>query len=66
MKKRLTALILAALMGLSLCACGGSKSTSAPAASAAASSGAAEEPFTLRVGMDCAYAPYCTFQSVAA
>ena len=62
MKKRLTALILAALMGLSLCACGGSKSTSAPAASATASSGAAEEPFTLQVGMDCAYAPYCWTQ----
>ncbi len=66
MKKRLTALILAALMGLSLCACG-AKESAAPAedanAGAAADAGAeTEEPFTLRVGMDCAYAPYCWTQ----
>lgn len=64
MKKRLTALILAALMGLSLCACGSSQSSSTPAASTenTETSGEAEEPFTLRVGMDCAYAPYCWTQ----
>lgn len=48
------------------CACG-AKESAAPAedanAGAAADAGAeTEEPFTLRVGMDCAYAPYCWTQ----
>lgn len=63
MKKRLFALLLAAMMLMSLCACGGSSSAAEGAASAAASEAASTgETFTLRVGMDCAYAPYCWTQ----
>ena len=61
MKKRLTALILAALMGLSLCACGSSQKDTASTESTG-TTGGSEETFTLRVGMDCAYAPYCWTQ----
>ena len=67
MKKLLT-LAMAAVMALSLAACGGSGASSAPAASApaapAASAPAETAEFTgvedgvLTVGMECAYAPY--------
>ena len=67
--KKLTALVLAGVMALSLAACGGSGASSAPAASAPAASAASSAPaetaeFTgvedgvLTVGMECAYAPY--------
>lgn len=71
MKKRLLALLLAAMMVLGLCACGDSTSTADSAASneadtasaaSAETAGTSDEPFTLRVGMDCAYAPYCWTQ----
>lgn len=66
MKKRLIALLLAATALLSLCACGSSSSSAESAAEsvadAASTSDASGETFTLRVGMDCAYAPYCWTQ----
>lgn len=70
MKKRLLALLLAAMMLLGLCACGSSSSTAENDGAEAASAGSVEaasaeadgEVFTLRVGMDCAYAPYCWTQ----
>ena len=64
MKKLLT-LAMAAVMALSLAACGGSGASSTPAASAPAASAPAEtaeftgvEDGVLTVGMECAYAPY--------
>lgn len=70
MKKRVFALLLAAMMLLGLCACGTDAASSAAAesgneastASAAEAAGEYGEGFTLRVGMDCAYAPYCWTQ----
>ncbi len=70
MKKRVFALLLAAAMLLGLCACGSDAASSAAAESGseAGTASAAEaatdlgEGFTLRVGMDCAYAPYCWTQ----
>lgn len=70
MKKRVFSLLLAAMMLFSLCACGSDAASSAAAESgneastASAVEAATEygEGFTLRVGMDCAYAPYCWTQ----
>ena len=74
MKKRIIALLLAAMALVNLCACGSSASSSAAASAAPADSTAAAaeaagstaakdgDTFTLRVGMDCAYAPYCWTQ----
>lgn len=73
MKKRVFSLLLAALMLLGTCACGSdaassaavSDNTAAVSDSTAAEAASATEPdekFTLRVGMDCAYAPYCWTQ----
>ena len=60
--RRITAIILAALMLFSLTACGGSSSSaSAPAASSAVPSGV--EDGVLTVAMECAYAPYNWAQS---
>lgn len=50
--KKVVAMILTAIMALGLVACGGSGASSVPAASAA------DGKKVLRVGMECAYAPY--------
>ena len=79
MKRRIAALLLAAVMAFGMCACGSKDSGSAAAsdkASETTASTATETTstdggyteaelggdFTLRVGMDCAYAPYCWTQ----
>lgn len=69
MMKRWIALFLAAVMLCGLCACGSATESTVASAPAAAASGEGEgssdeygEGFTLRVGMDCAYAPYCWTQ----
>jgi putative lysine transport system substrate-binding protein len=67
MKKHLLALLLALAMVFSLCACGssstGTASTGTTDASASAdASESSDGTYTLRVGMDCAYAPYCWTQ----
>jgi len=56
--KKISALLLAMTMLVSLCAC----STKTPAADTSASPAAAEKP-VLRVGMECIYAPYNWTQS---
>jgi len=56
--KRLTAILLAAVMLLALCACGNAKEeTKAADAAAPAEEAAPAEPKVLRIGMECAYAP---------
>lgn len=60
MKKQVLSLLLAALVLLGLCACGGKDASPAPAANSGSEKPG--ETFTLRVGMDCAYAPYCWTQ----
>lgn len=70
MKKQIFSLFLAALLLLSMCACGSEAADSAAVsggneadtAVSAGSTAEAGESFTLRVGMDCAYAPYCWTQ----
>ena len=53
--KRLTAVILAILMLLTLCACGGKASDTPPASNTSIEP--APEKKVLRIGMECAYAP---------
>ena len=70
MKKQIFSLFLAVLLLLSMCACGSEAADSAAVsggneadtAVSAGSTAEAGESFTLRVGMDCAYAPYCWTQ----
>ena len=67
MKKKVIALLLTAVLGMSLAACGSSKTeeSAAPAAEAEETAGAEEaetadagEAKVLRVAMECGYAPY--------
>ena len=53
--KRLTAVVLAILMLLTLCACGGKTSDTPPASNTSIEP--APEKKVLRIGMECAYAP---------
>lgn len=55
--KRILALVFALSMALSLCACGTNSSQPAPAESGTSGTSDGKD-FTLRVGMECAYAPY--------
>ena len=54
--RRLTAVVLAIVMLLSLCACGAAKEETKPAADDTSTQPAAETK-VLRIGMECAYAP---------
>ena len=65
MKKRMMSLLLTAAMTLSFAACGNSNTatTTDGAASAASTEASASEGKTLRVAMECGYAPYNWTQS---
>lgn len=67
--KRIFALVLSCMMLLALCACGTASTTESASPSAEASASPSADPGTsterkvLRVGMECAYAPYNWAQS---
>ena len=56
--RKITCLVLAMLLTLSLAACGGKTETTAPTAAASSSTSTGVEDGVLTIAMECAYAPY--------
>ena len=56
--RKITCLVLAMLLTLSLAACGGKTETTATTAAASSSTSTGVEDGVLTIAMECAYAPY--------